>query len=119
MGSKATADPRLMRVVLETLKKRRLYFLDSYVISSSVAEGLARILKIKFAKRDIFLDNSASPEYIRQQLERLKEEAQEKGVAIGIGHARPNTLAVLAKELPKLKKEGYKLVFVSEILKTY
>jgi polysaccharide deacetylase 2 family uncharacterized protein YibQ len=43
--------------------------------------------------------------------------ADEKGWAIGIGHDRRNTLEVLKEEMPKLEKEGYKFVYVSELVK--
>ncbi len=119
MGSKATSDYRVMKTIFECLKKRKLYFLDSFVTSGSVAKQMARMTKVRFARRDIFLDNEEDPEYISSQLERLKEKAQDNGVAIGIGHARPNTLKVLVKELPRIKKEGYKFVLVSEVLEKY
>ena len=114
MGSKATEDARVMRVVFEELKKRRLYFLDSFT-SNSVCARLAKETKIRFARRDIFLDNENDPEYIKSQIEKLKEEAASRGYAIAIGHARRTTLEVLKEVMPKLEKEGFKFVVVSEL----
>jgi polysaccharide deacetylase 2 family uncharacterized protein YibQ len=37
------------------------------------------------------------------------------GSAVGIGHDRKITLEVLRDVMPQLAKEGYKLVFVSEL----
>jgi len=117
MGSKVTKDQRALKVILEELKKRRLYFLDSFVTSKSLGQKLASELKVRFAKRDIFLDNESDAQYIRGQIAQLKIKARENGHAIGIGHDRKLTLEVLKEELPKIAKEGYKFVFVSDLVK--
>lgn len=116
MGSRATEDVRTMEVVFRELKKRRLYFLDSFVTNKSICSGLARRAGLGFAKRDIFLDNKNDPEYITQQLYKLKAKAKAYGQAIGIGHDRRVTLEVLGRLMPQLEREGYKFVFVSDIL---
>lgn len=116
MGSLATQDTKIMEIILNQLKNRRLYFLDSLVSKKSVCALLAKKIGIGFAKRDIFLDNIADPEYIRGQIYKLKTRARVKGAAVGIGHDRKNTLEVLKEELPKLEKEGFKLVFVSDLI---
>jgi len=115
MGSRATEDERTMKEVFREMKQRRLYFFDSYVTPRSVAGRLAGEMDVRFARRDIFLDNKSDPEYIKGQIQKLKNRARLKGYAIGIGHDRASTLAVLKEELPQLKREGYKLVFVSEL----
>ncbi len=114
-GSKATADPVLMRTVLGELKRRRLYFLDSVVTEDSVCEGLARSLRLPYARRAVFLDNDPAPEAIRRRLAELARAAAGQGHAVGIGHDRPQTLKVLAEAVPALKKAGYTLVPVSEL----
>lgn len=117
MGSKATEDYPTMRAVFKELKKRRLYFLDSFVTPNSVCPGLARKMKLRFAKRDIFLDNSEDREYIKGQINKLKRKARMYGSAIGIGHDRKATLEVLREVIPELEKEGYRLVYLSELVK--
>jgi polysaccharide deacetylase 2 family uncharacterized protein YibQ len=117
MGSRATEDTRTMTVVFKELKSRHLFFLDSFVNPSSVCREVAVKVGIPFAKRDIFLDNKADKTYIEQQINKLKSRARNKGWAIGIGHDRKTTLEVLKKVMPDLAKEGYKLVFVSELVK--
>ncbi|MEW6100845.1 MAG: divergent polysaccharide deacetylase family protein [Candidatus Omnitrophota bacterium] len=117
MGSKATEDRKTMGIIFKELKKRHLYFLDSYVSPESVCQGLAKEMDLDFAKRDIFLDNEEDPLYIRQQLDKLKKHAKARGSAIGIGHDRRVTLEVLKEVMPKFEKEGYKFVFVSDLLK--
>jgi polysaccharide deacetylase 2 family uncharacterized protein YibQ len=115
MGSRATEDTRTMGIIFSELKKRRLYFLDSFVTGKSVAAFLAGKMHIKFTRRDVFLDNSADPRYIKQQLNLLMKKARQKGQAVGIGHDRKHTLEVLNEMMPEFAQQGYKFVFVSEL----
>lgn len=118
MGSKATRDKRIMAIVFKDVKKRGLYFLDSFVIPGSVCADLAEKMQIPFAERDIFLDTKKEEyEYIRKQVSKLKVKANLEGQAIGIGHDRKVTLEVLAELMPEIEKEGYKFVFVSELVR--
>ncbi len=117
MGSRATEDARTMEIVFKELKKRRLYFLDSFVSSKSACSELAGRMGLAFARRDVFLDNKEEAGYIRQQLYKLKLKAKLYGRAIGIGHDRKITLEVLKEVMPQLEKEGYEFVFVLQLLK--
>lgn len=117
MGSLATEDPRVMEVVFMELNKRHLYFLDSYVTPKTVCSQLASKMDVPFAQRDIFLDNQEDPEYIRQQIYKLKDVVKSQGYAIGVGHDRKITLEVLSKVMPELEKEGYKFVPLSDVVK--
>ena len=114
-GSKATTDRALMEVVLNEVKRRDLYFLDSRVTESSVCGDVARGLKVRYARRNVFLDNDKTPERIRQRLVELARLAAHEGSAIGIGHDRPNTLRALQEAVPALEKAGYTLVSASEL----
>ncbi|MCX5707008.1 MAG: divergent polysaccharide deacetylase family protein [Candidatus Omnitrophica bacterium] len=117
MGSKVTRDERVMSIVFKELKKKNLYFLDSFVTPASVCAGLAKDSHLPFAERDIFLDNKEERSYIIRQLNKLKVKAKINGYAIGIGHDRKNTLSVLKEAMSQMEKEGYKFVFVSELAK--
>jgi polysaccharide deacetylase 2 family uncharacterized protein YibQ len=123
-GSKATEDPRMMRIVLSELKRRKLFFLDSLTTDNSVCAQAAKNAGIKYAQRDIFLDlpslkltEQQLRSYIQAQLYKLSQIAVKNGFAIGIGHDRKTTLRVLNDVLPRLEKKGIKLVFVSELEK--
>lgn len=114
-GSKATEDERLMKVVFGELKKDDLFFLDSLVTNDSTCELLAREMKVKFAKRSIFLDNESSPAYIRKQFEKLINLVVKSGEAIGIGHDRPNTISVLKEMMSQFEENGIELTYVSDL----
>jgi len=117
MGSAAVNDLRTMTIIFTELKKRGLYFLDSYVSSEEVTSGLAAKMGLSFARRNVFLDNKNEPEYIKGQIYQLKVKARINGKAIGIGHDRKLTLQVLKEIMPQLEKEGYRFVAVSELVK--
>lgn len=116
MGSQATESEDLMRVIFEELKKKKLYFLDSFT-GKTVCKKLALEVKLPYARRDVFLDNKNDAEYILGQLEVLAKTAKQDGFAVGIGHDRKKTLEVLAQALPELKKRGFKFVYASELVK--
>jgi hypothetical protein len=67
--------------------------------------GSARMFKVDFAKRDVFLDNIQNVKYIEKQLEKLKTIAIHRGYAVGIGHPYDSTIKALKKNIFKLKKE--------------
>lgn len=118
MGSKATEDTRIMKVVMEYLKAKDLFFLDSLVTSRSVCPGLAKKLHLDFAQRDVFIDNESDAVYIRSQILKLAQRAKQMGIAVGIGHDRPLTIEVLKEMIPELEAEGYRFVNLSEIITT-
>lgn len=115
MGSRITENKNISTLIMSEAKKRRLYFLDSFVTAQSVCEEIAEKINVRFAKRDVFLDNQDDPLYIKSQLLKLKNLAARRGSVIAIGHDRKNTLLVLKEMLPRLKSEGYKFVFASEL----
>jgi uncharacterized protein len=117
MGSRVTEDTRTMQIIMSELKSKKLYFLDSFVTSGSVAESEAFRSGVSFVKRDIFLDNQADPQYIRQQILKLASRARQHGYAVGIGHDRKNTLEVLRQVMPEVAREGYRFVYLSELVK--
>jgi len=99
--------------VLGVLARRGLFFLDSRTSADTVAYRVARSLGVPAAERQVFLDRDPAPEQIAFQFRRLLALARERGAAIAIGHPYPETLAVLAREVPLAVEMGYELVPVS------
>lgn len=116
MGSQATESEYLMKVIFEELKKKKLYFLDSFT-GKTVCKKLASEAKLPYARRNVFLDNKSDAEYILGQLEALAKTAKQDGFAVGIGHDRKKTLEILAQAMPELKKRGFRFVYTSELAK--
>jgi uncharacterized protein len=117
MGSKITQDRDKMTVILDELKKRRLFYIDSMTAPNSICSDVAKDVGESFARRDVFLDNELNSLYITGQLDKLKKIAMKNGYAIGICHPHEETIAVLEKEIPKLRTQGIELEPVSRFVK--
>ncbi len=115
MGSRFTEDRDKMTLVLTTIKKKKLFFLDSRTSASSAILPLASQVGVKAIQRDIFLDNIVDVDAIRGQLELLIRLAQERGIAVACGHPYPQTLQVLKEKMPELQEKVH-LVPVSKLL---
>jgi len=118
MGSKFTADKAGMGVVVDELKQRDLFFLDSRTNAQSVAAGLAKQGGVPTLSRDVFLDDDQAPELIREQLRATERVATHKGYAIAIGHPHPATLDALNVWIPDVEKRGFELVPVKQLIFT-
>jgi polysaccharide deacetylase 2 family uncharacterized protein YibQ len=117
MGSAATADPRVMRVVARVLSDRGLFFLDSRTTLATVAERTAEEAEVPSVSRRVFLDDVETEEAVSRQFAELVRRAREEGSAVAIGHPYPSTLAVLEREMPGLEAKGVKLVKVGDLVK--
>ncbi len=111
MGSLATADRRVMGVVLEFLRGRGLFFLDSRTTADTAGPQLAGQLGVSLLERTVFLDNESSAAYIEQALQHGVRAARLRGSAVLIGHVQDVELAgELRRLLPGLAGEGVQLV---------
>jgi hypothetical protein len=118
MGSLATRDERIMRLVLGELKKRSLFFLDSGTTSASVGRKIAGELHVLILERAVFLDNEKDTLAIRESIQKGKSIAEKRGYAIMIGHVWCAELAdVLLEVYPEILSEGYQFLPLSELLK--
>lgn len=117
MGSRLTQDTKRMGWVMEALKWRDLYFIDSKTIHNSVAADVARDNGIPYAERHVFLDHEDSEAFIRGALKNLEAVALANGSAIAIGHPKPKTIAALKAWIPTLKDKGIRLVPASALVK--
>ena len=117
MGSEFMEHEDKVRSVLETLKKRDIFFVDSVTSPQSAGFRLAREMGIKSERRNVFLDNVQERGYILGQLGQAVKLARKNGYAIAICHPHPETIATLASALPGLSARGIKLVPVSQLVR--
>lgn len=115
MGSKMTTESTRMYQIFSVLKQRGLFFIDSRTTAESLCKPSARLLKIPFAQRDVFLDHVQEADFIRRQIRELIRIAEIHGTAVGIAHPYPVTYEVLREELPELQKK-VRLVPASSIV---
>jgi len=118
MGSKATADERVMKDVFNSVKGRDLYFIDSRTSAKSLALKIARDIGIPSAENNMFLDSESGRSFVESKFRQLISMAKRKGSALGIGHVtRPATIAALKELMPEYEKDGIKFVYASELVK--
>jgi len=117
MGSKITANSRLMQIILQLLKERNLFFIDSRTTGNSVAYNIAQRLGIPSAYRHVFLDGELDETYIKGQLLELFKQAQRNGFALGICHPTDETLNVLKEHFHLIDDYNLEPVFASQIVK--
>lgn len=115
MGSQFTEDEDRMRTVLQVLKDRDLFFIDSRTSPQSVALQVARQIGLKAEGRQVFLDNVQDVAAIRAQLQQVVNVARKRGNAIAICHPYQTTIRALSDMMPQLQKEGITFVFASQL----
>ncbi|HEV2678517.1 MAG TPA: divergent polysaccharide deacetylase family protein [Aliidongia sp.] len=116
MGSKFTESQPGMTIVLEQLRERGLFFLDSRTTPHSVGLATARQMGVPSVGRDVFLDNFMTDPEVARELAQSEAVARKNGVAIAIGHPHDATIAELRQWLPTVAAKGFRLVPVSAIV---
>ena len=76
MGSKATEDERVMRIVLDICKKNGLFYLDSKTTGKSVVSKLATEMNVPFLENGLFFDDVYTTEHIKKQAHLLSKNYQ-------------------------------------------
>lgn len=117
MGSRGTADRRVVRTILEEVLAQGLFFLDSVTTRDSVVPVVAAELGVRTAARTVFLDNDNEEEAIRREVRRTIALARARGEAIAIGHAQRLTPGVVASMLNEFDRAGIRLVPVSALVR--
>lgn len=116
-GSKATTDKKTMEWVLQDLKRRGMFFVDSRTSRHSVVAQAAKDIKTLVLVNEVFLDGVRQEGYVARQLQILVERAKKDGVAVGIGHVTSKpTIAVLEREIPRYMDQGINFVYAHELI---
>jgi polysaccharide deacetylase 2 family uncharacterized protein YibQ len=115
MGSALMEDEETLLTVLKELQKKGLFFIDSRTTAASRAEGLARKTGIRFASRQLFLDNDQNRGVIFNNLIDTLEKTKHSSLVI-IGHPYPGTVEALQEAVPLLQSRGIRIVPPSELV---
>lgn len=116
MGSRATADERVMEAVLDEIRNRGFFFIDSRTSPQTLGFVIATRMGIRTAERDIFLDNDPDPAAIDARVDELLDLAEKRGWAIGIGHAHPLTAEALEKMAVKARQRGIQWISLESLI---
>lgn len=118
MGSKVTADKRVMKIILEVCKERNLYYLDSKTTGKSVVETIAKELQVPYLENELFFDEQYTTQHIIKQANLLITRIEQDNEIIAIGHvgiAGEKTASVLKQYVPLVEKKA-DAVTLSELL---
>lgn len=116
MGSLFTADENMMKLIMQSLKRKGVYFIDSLTSPRSVAYEIARTNGVPAALRTVFLDNVRDKSEIKAQFESALTIARRSGKAIVIGHVHPETLAALQEIQQQGLLNNVELIYASQIV---
>jgi polysaccharide deacetylase 2 family uncharacterized protein YibQ len=116
MGSRMTSQVEPMAWLMAELQRRHLFFVDSRTSAATVAAARAQGIGLAHLSRDVFLDDVRTHEAIAGQLQLGIELARRQGSAVLIGHPYPQTLEVLEREIPRLKRQGIELITLSQMI---
>lgn len=115
-GSKFTATRGAMLPVLQILRDRGLFYVDSATSADSIGSSLAGEMGIATRRNELFIDNDSSVAAICERLRQAAAMAQRDGSALVIGHCRPNTAEAVRQMVPELEAQGIELVYVSQLV---
>jgi len=116
MGSRMTSQPAAMAWLMADLQRRHKFFVDSRTSAQTVAAAEAQKIGLASVSRDVFLDDERTEAAIFTQLQTAISLARKQGAAVMIGHPYPQTLAVLERELPKLKAQGIEWIDIKQMI---
>jgi uncharacterized protein len=117
MGSRATADPALMAVVMGWLKKEGKFYLDSRTTAETVGPRVAASLGVPFTQRDVFIDRETEDKEISAAFEKGVAEARAGGSAVLIGHVQTRAVAAILRAGESgLAREGVQLARLADVM---
>jgi len=117
MGSLFTEHAEKLAPVMDILRRRGLFFLDSKTSPKSVAKQVAADYAVAYAHRHVFLDNTNEKNYVLKQLALTERIAHRNGYAVAIGHPKHATFLALKEWLPTLKQKNIKMLPLSQVVK--
>ena len=117
-GSGFTSDFKSTLALLDELKNSEIYFIDSLTTNKSTVLDASKKLGLKYAYRDVFLDNEQNVSKILKMINNAVAVAKKDGVAIAICHPYKSTFEAL-KIAQKDAFKGVEVVYVDKIYEYY
>ena len=117
-GSGFTSDFKSTLALLAELKNSEIYFIDSLTTNKSTVLDASKKLGLKYAYRDVFLDNEQQVSKILKMINKAVAVAKKDGVAIAICHPYKSTFEAL-KIAQKDAFKGVEVVYVDKIYEHY
>ena len=117
MGSRATADPQVMRTVLEYLREHGKLFVDSRTTAQTAGPAVAQALGFPILQRDIFLDDDTREDQVAAWFARATDEAAARGTVVAIGHVQNRAVADILRAAERtIASRGVRFARLGEVL---
>jgi len=114
MGSRATADMRVMESVMKVCRRKKLFFVDSYTTPKSVTAAAAEKAGVKTLRNDLFLDNRG--EDIRENMRKVISIASRRGRVTAIMHIRKGNADHLRWFAQEAEREGVRIIRLTDMM---
>lgn len=118
MGSLATTDEAVMKVILSVIKDNDLIFIDSRTSTSSIAFDLAKQMIIPTFESSLFLDTpDITDQVMNKKISQLIEMAKYRDKILVITHcATEERFRFLQKFIRKIESQNFELIPVSRLV---
>ena len=115
MGARFLSNEPAMTAVMREVAKRGLGYFDDGTATRAVASQVAGANNVPFARADIVIDATPTPQNIDAALARLENLARERGVAVGSASALPVSIDRIAQWAKAAESRGIVLVPISAV----
>ncbi|ENQ3104853.1 hypothetical protein SAMN04488168_10271 [Bacillus sp. 491mf] len=118
MGSKVTADERVMRIILSVCKEHGLFYLDSKTSPHSVVKKIGEEIGVPIAENKLFFDDLYTSAHVTKQANILLQKVRTEPVMVAIGHVGPPgeiTSSVIKSYIPKIQEKA-DFIFLSDLV---
>jgi hypothetical protein len=117
MGSRFMTDEARLAIVMEELRAKGLFFVDSLTTTDSRGRESAGRAGVRFAARDIFIDHVPGYAAVLENLTGVFRRGRRNGLPVlMIGHPHMETVKAIRDALPVWKTEGVTVIPVSACL---
>jgi len=118
MGSRFMEDEARLAIVMEELRAKGLFFVDSRTTADSRGRESAGRARVRFAARDVFIDHAPGYAAALENLTGAFRQGRRNGAPVlMIGHPHMETVRAIRDALPFWQKEGVKVIPVSACLR--
>ncbi len=117
LGGRLMSEPAALSPIFSEIADRGLLFFDDGSVKNSVAKGVSLKALLPYARGEIMLDNVRSRSSIGEKLDALAAQAKRTGLAIGVGNAFPDTIAMVSEFARRARENGIEITPLSAVVK--
>ena len=116
MGARFSTDELAGSEFMREVQANGLLYLESGITARSRLNVLASNMGVPNLSADLVLDAQGQASDIETRLIQLETIAQDRGIALGVASAFPNSIRVISEWTQSLRQRGFALVPVTTLL---